>query len=56
MHWMTWKNVDKRGSGLGLAMSKKIVEAPHGTISVDSTPGVGTIFSIRFPLSKSIKN
>ncbi len=39
-----------KGTGLGLAVSKKIVEEHDGTISVSSTPGEGTTFRIRLPL------
>ena len=37
------------GAGLGLSLSKKIVEMLGGTISVDSTPGEGSIFNFSLP-------
>ena len=37
------------GTGLGLAIAKNIVELHGGAISVNSTPGAGTSFLIRFP-------
>lgn len=41
------------GTGLGTAIAKSIVEAHGGDISFKSTPGVGTKFWIRLPLSDS---
>jgi len=37
------------GTGIGLAVCKKIVENHHGLISVDSEPGEGSIFTILLP-------
>jgi signal transduction histidine kinase len=37
------------GNGLGLAVSKALVEAMTGTIDVASNPGAGSVFSVRLP-------
>ena len=37
------------GLGLGLAIARGIVEAHGGTIAVESTPGKGSVFTIRIP-------
>ncbi len=41
---------DRGGTGLGLAITRQIVEAHEGTIHVESAPGQGTRFRLRFPL------
>jgi signal transduction histidine kinase len=38
-----------RGSGLGLAIVKAIAESHSGTVSVESTLGVGTTFRVDLP-------
>lgn len=39
----------EKSSGLGLAIVKRMVEAHAGTISVSSTPGIGTTFRVAIP-------
>lgn len=41
-----------KGFGLGLSYVKTMVDAHHGSIRAESTPGKGTIFHLQFPLSR----
>lgn len=43
------------GVGVGLAISKFIVEQHNGRLTVESEPGQGSTFTIRLPLSTSAK-
>jgi two-component system chemotaxis sensor kinase CheA len=42
------------GRGVGMDVVKRNVEALRGTITVDTSPGQGTTFSLRLPLTLSI--
>lgn len=38
----------KTGSGIGLSLSRQILQMHNGSLSVESEPGVKTVFSLRF--------
>ena len=42
----------KGGTGLGLAVVKKITDEHHGAISYSSEPNKGTTFTITLPLPR----
>ncbi|MGD6809015.1 MAG: two-component system sensor histidine kinase NtrB [Candidatus Bathyarchaeia archaeon] len=45
-----------KGQGFGLAVAKRLVEAQNGAITFESERGVGTQFTITFPLTSTGKN
>lgn len=44
------------GTGLGMGISRSIVEQHCGTLNVESRPGAGTIITIRLPLATPQEN
>jgi two-component system, NtrC family, sensor kinase len=53
--FFTTKNIpgDKRGTGLGLAVSYGIIQEHAGKIHVESAVGAGTTFHLEFPLLRN---
>ena len=42
--------MSKNGVGLGLSVSQKIIQRHNGKITIESTPGLGTVVSVVFPI------
>ena len=42
------------GAGIGLAISRRIIEAHQGSISADSESGKGTVFTINLPVYSAV--
>ncbi|MBI9104853.1 MAG: GHKL domain-containing protein [Spirochaetales bacterium] len=52
--FFTTKDVGK-GTGLGLSISNSIIESHNGELSVRSSLGEGTVFSIKLPINKELE-
>lgn len=52
--FFTTRDVGK-GMGLGLTVSRDVVDAHHGRIEVDSTPGAGSTFTVCLPRNTQVE-
>lgn len=44
----------KSGTGIGLAMSYRVMQLHNGSVEFESEPGQGTVFRLRFPASEQL--
>jgi signal transduction histidine kinase len=44
--------MESGGLGVGLSLTKEIVDRHNGTISVESEVGKGTTFTLRIPITR----
>ena len=47
-----YRHFNTKGTGIGLSLTKDLVDLHRGTIDVNSIEGEGTLFTVRFPIDK----
>mgnify|MGYP006271868081 CR=1 FL=1 len=45
----THSNLSRTGTGLGMAVTKRLIDAMNGSIEIDTSVGNGTTFTVRLP-------
>jgi signal transduction histidine kinase/DNA-binding response OmpR family regulator len=46
----------QKGTGLGLTITRKFIDLMEGKISVTSSPGKGSVFSVEIPVTKAVES
>ncbi len=54
--WTPFFTTKAKGMGLGLPICKRIIDAHEGKVSVKSTTGQGTTFTVTLPITIKLKN
>jgi len=52
--FMLYFTTKKSGSGIGLAMSYRVMQLHNGSVEFESEPGQATVFRLRFPASEQL--
>ena len=46
---------ERQGAGLGLTLTKALIERHGGRLSLESTPGIGTVVRLVFPAMRIVR-
>lgn len=49
------ENTTAQGFGLGLSLANRIIKLHKGSVSVTSTKGKGTVFTVRLPVAQNVR-
>jgi two-component system sensor histidine kinase BaeS len=54
--WRAEKSRSRQTGGFGLPIVRKPIEAPGGPVEAPSTPGVGSVFVLRLPSDRALRD